>query len=119
MMNDIMEYTKNENFKYLLIKASHGNYYGFNLRVEIKRIYAMMIVSPDEPDNFMVVGLKVAKKLPTWVHNAYSWIVYINGKEEKEEDENEEEEEDDKEEEEEKEVEEKDKEKEEKEEEDE
>jgi hypothetical protein len=40
MMNDIMEYTKNENFKYLVIEASHGNYYGFNLKVKKKRTYA-------------------------------------------------------------------------------
>jgi hypothetical protein len=40
MMNDIMEYTKNENFKYLLIEASHGNYYGFNLKVKKERTYA-------------------------------------------------------------------------------
>ncbi len=56
MMNDIIEYTKNENFKYLVIKASHGNYYGFNLRVKMERTYAMKIVSLDEPDDFMVVG---------------------------------------------------------------
>jgi hypothetical protein len=64
MMNDIMEYTKNENSKYLVIKTSHGNYYGFNLRVKMERTYAMKIVSPNEPDDFMVVGWKVAKKLP-------------------------------------------------------
>ncbi len=40
MMNDMMEYTKNENFKYLVIKASHGNYYGFNLKVKKERTYA-------------------------------------------------------------------------------
>jgi hypothetical protein len=40
MMNDIMEYTKNENFKYLLIEASHGNYYGFNLKVKKECTYA-------------------------------------------------------------------------------
>jgi hypothetical protein len=40
-MNDIMEYTKNENFKYLVIEASHGNYYGFNLKVKKERTYAM------------------------------------------------------------------------------
>ncbi len=40
-MNDIMEYTKNENFKYLVIKASHGNYYGFNLKAKKERNYAM------------------------------------------------------------------------------
>ncbi len=35
-----MEYTKNENFKYLVIKASHGNYYGFNLKVKKECTYA-------------------------------------------------------------------------------
>jgi hypothetical protein len=39
-MNDIMEYTKNENFKYLVIKASHGNYYRLNLKVKKERTYA-------------------------------------------------------------------------------
>jgi hypothetical protein len=52
MMNDIMEHPKNENFKYLVIKASHGNYYGFNLKVKTERAYATKIVSPDEPDDF-------------------------------------------------------------------
>ncbi len=36
-----MEYTKNDNFKYLVIKASHGNYYRFNLKVKMERTYAM------------------------------------------------------------------------------
>jgi hypothetical protein len=40
MMNDIIEYTKNENVKYLVIKASHGNYYQFNLKVKKERTYA-------------------------------------------------------------------------------
>ena len=33
-MHDIIEYTKNENVKYLVIEASHGDYYGFNLKVK-------------------------------------------------------------------------------------
>ncbi len=33
-MRDIMDYTKKENFKYLVIEASHGDYYGFNVKVE-------------------------------------------------------------------------------------
>jgi hypothetical protein len=78
MMNDIMEYAKNENFRYLVIEASHSDYYGFNLKVKIERAYAMKIVSPDEPDNFMVVGWTVAKNSPRWVCNADSWIDFIN-----------------------------------------
>ncbi len=55
-MNNIMEYTENENFKYLIIEAPHGAYYGFNLRVKMEQTYAMKIVSPNEPEAFMVVG---------------------------------------------------------------
>jgi hypothetical protein len=79
MMHDIMEYMKSENFKYLIIKASHSDYYGFNLRAKMERTYVLTIVSPDESDNFMVIGWKVAKKLHKWVCNAKSWIVFING----------------------------------------
>ena len=68
-MHDIMEYMKSENFKYLIIKASHGDYYGFNLRVKMERTNVMLIMSPNKCDNFMVVGWKVAKKLPNWVRN--------------------------------------------------
>ena len=75
--HDIIEYTKSENFKYLVIKASHGNYYGFNIKVEKERAIAMRIVSPYEHDDFMVVGWKVAKKLPKWVHNVNSWIDFF------------------------------------------
>ncbi len=78
-MHDIMEYAKSESFKYLVIEASHGNYYGFNIKVKKEWAYAMKIVHPDECDNFMVVGWKVLKKLPKWVHNANSRIDFING----------------------------------------
>ena len=79
-MDDIREYTKNENFKYLVIEASHGDYYGFNLKVKKERAIAMKIVSPDEHDDFMIVGWKVSKTLPKWVRNANSWIDFNNGK---------------------------------------
>jgi hypothetical protein len=106
MMNNIIEYAKNKNLKYMVIKASHRNYYGFNLKVKTEHAYATKNVSPDEPDDFMAVGWKVAKKLPRWVCNSDSWIDFINGKEEEEKEEEEEVEEDDKEEEEEEEEEE-------------
>ena len=77
-MRDIMDYTENENFKYLVIEASHGNYYGFNLKVKKERTYAMNIVNPVEQINFMVVGWKVLKTLPKWIHNANSWVVFID-----------------------------------------
>ncbi len=51
-MRDIMDYTKNENFKYLVIKASHGNYYGFNLKVKKERTFVMKIVNPVEQNKY-------------------------------------------------------------------
>ncbi len=63
-MNDIMKNMKNENFTYLVIKASYGNYYGFNLKIKTERAYATKTVNPDEPDDFMVVDWKVAKTHP-------------------------------------------------------
>ena len=77
-MRDIIDYTKNENFKNLVIKASHGDYYGFNLKVKKERTYAMKIVNPVEQNNFMVVGWKVSKTLPKWIHNSNSWVVFID-----------------------------------------
>jgi len=79
--HDIIEYAKSENFKYLVIEASNGDFYGFNIKVEKERAIAMRIVSPDEHDYFMVVDWKVAKKIPKWVHNAHSWIDFFNIKE--------------------------------------
>ncbi len=76
-----MEYKENKNFNYLVIESSHGEYYGFNLKVKKECSYATKIVSPDEQDEFMVVGLKVVKKLPKWICCANSWIDFISGKE--------------------------------------
>ena len=73
-MDDIMQYSKNENFKYFVIEASHGDYYGFNTKVKKEREIAENIVS--EYDDFMVKGWKVSKKLPKWVENTNSWISF-------------------------------------------
>ncbi len=79
-----MEYKENKIFNYFVIESSHGEYYGFNLKVKKELSYATKIVSPDERDDFMVVKWKVAKKLPEWICNANSWIDFINGKEDNE-----------------------------------
>ncbi len=58
-----MEYGKND---FLVIKASHGNYYGFNLKVKMERAYVTKIVSPNESDNFRYIGTVLTKiKKPT------------------------------------------------------
>ena len=77
-MHDIMQYSKSKNFKYLVIEASHGDYYGFNTKVKKEREIATKIVS--EYDDFMVKGWKVSKTLPKWVHNAKNWTSFSNGK---------------------------------------
>ncbi len=75
-----MEYKEDENFHYLVIKSCLGIYYGFNLNIKKERSYATNIVSPDQQDDFMVVGWKVAKKRPKWIRNADSWIDFISQK---------------------------------------
>jgi hypothetical protein len=75
-MHDIMQYSKNENFKYLVIEASHGDYYGFNTKVKKEREIATKIVT--EYDDFMVKGWKVAKKLPVWVLTLITGWSYIS-----------------------------------------
>ncbi len=79
-MHDIVEYARNKNYKYLVIEASYGTYYGFNIKVKKEGAIAMKVVSPDEHDNFMTVGWKVSNKLIKWVLNTDSWINF-NGKE--------------------------------------
>jgi hypothetical protein len=80
MINDTMEYKEDENFNYLVIKSCHGEYYGFNLNIKKECSYATMIVCPDEHNDFMVLGWKVAKKRPKWIRNADSWIDFISWK---------------------------------------
>ena len=43
-----------------------------------KRTYSMNIVNPVEQKNRMVVGWKVSKTLPKWIHNTNSWVDFIN-----------------------------------------
>jgi hypothetical protein len=73
-----MQYSKSENYRYLVIEASHGEHYGFNTRVKRELEIAMNIVS--DYDDFMVKGWKVSKKLPDWVTTADSWNAFVKGK---------------------------------------
>ncbi len=75
-MHDITQYSRSENFKYLVIEASHGDYYGFN--TSVKKEYEMAMNIVNDKDDFMVKGWKVSKKFPEWVKNAASWNAFIN-----------------------------------------
>ena len=69
-----MKNASDDNYKYLVIKASFGEFFGFNLKIKKEHAIAMKIMSPDEHDDFMIVGWKISKTLPKWVRNAKSWI---------------------------------------------
>jgi hypothetical protein len=51
--------------KYLIIKHSSGNYFGIYLHESNECTSAISIVQDKE--EFMVMGWKVAKVIPTWV----------------------------------------------------
>jgi hypothetical protein len=62
---DIIKFTVEDEMKYLIVEHSSGKYFGFNLRESNKRTSAISIVQ--EKDEFMVMGWKVAKVIPSWV----------------------------------------------------
>ncbi len=62
---DIIKFTEEDEMKYLIIKHSSGNYFGFNLHESNERTSTISIVQDKE--EFMVMGWKVAKVIPTWV----------------------------------------------------
>ncbi len=57
--------------KYLIVEHSSGKYFGFNLCESNKRTSAISIVQ--DKDEFMVMGWKVAKVIPTWILGFVDW----------------------------------------------
>jgi hypothetical protein len=55
---NIIKFTEEDEMKYLIIKHSSGNYFGFNLHESNKRTSAISIVQDKE--EFMVTRWKVA-----------------------------------------------------------
>jgi hypothetical protein len=68
---DVIKFTEEDEMKYLIIKHSSGNYFGFNLHESNERTSAISIVQDKE--EFMVMGWKVAKVIPTWVLGFVDW----------------------------------------------
>ncbi len=60
---DITKFTEEDEMKYLVVEHSSGKYFGFNLRESNERTSAISIVQ--DKDEFMVMGWKVAKVIPT------------------------------------------------------
>jgi hypothetical protein len=57
--------------KYFIVEHSSGKYFGFNLCESNELTSAISIVQ--DKDEFMVMGWKVAKVIPTWVLGFVDW----------------------------------------------
>jgi hypothetical protein len=68
---DIIKFTEEDEMKYLIIEHSSGEYFGFNLCESNECTSAISIVQ--DKDEFMVMGWKVAKVIPTWVLGFVEW----------------------------------------------
>jgi hypothetical protein len=68
---NITKFTEEDEMKYLIMEHSSGNYFGFNLHESNKRTSVISIVQDKE--EFMVMGWKVAKPIPTWVLGFVDW----------------------------------------------
>jgi hypothetical protein len=68
---DIIKFTEEDEMKYLIIEHSSGNYFGFNLHESNERTSPISIVQDKE--EFLVMGWKVAKVIPTWVLGFVDW----------------------------------------------
>jgi hypothetical protein len=66
-LEELIKFTVDENFSYLVIEASDGKFYRFDLRNKNERVKAEYIVSDED---WFVVSWKVSRKLPPWVLNA-------------------------------------------------
>jgi hypothetical protein len=62
---NIIKFPEEDEMKYLIVEHSSGKYFGFNLRESNKHTSTISIVQ--DKDEFMVMGWKVAKFIPTWV----------------------------------------------------
>ncbi len=68
---NIIKFTEEDEIKYLIVEHSSGKYFGFNLRESNERTSTISIVQ--DKDEFMVMGWKVAKVIPTWVLGFVDW----------------------------------------------
>ena len=67
----IIKFTDEDEMKYLIVEHSSGKYFGFKLCKSNERSIAFSIVQ--DKDEFMVMGWKVAKVIPTWVLSFVDW----------------------------------------------
>jgi hypothetical protein len=68
---DIIKLTEEDEMKYLIVEHSSGKYFGFNL-CESNECTSVISIVQDK-DEFMVMGWKVAKVIPTWILGLVDW----------------------------------------------
>ncbi len=68
---NIIKFAEEDEMKYLIVEHSSGKYFGFILRESDEGTSAISIVQ--DKDEFMVMGWKVAKVIPTWVLGFVDW----------------------------------------------
>jgi hypothetical protein len=69
-LEELIKFTVDDNFSYLVIEACNGKFYGFNLSNKNERVKSEYIISNED---WFVVGWKISRKLPPWVLNAKYW----------------------------------------------
>ena len=69
---DIIRFTREDKYKFLLVEYVTEAIYGFNLCVKVKQTAAINIVK-DKTD-FTVEGWKIGKEIPTWVLGYEDWV---------------------------------------------
>ncbi len=68
---DIIKFTEEDEIKYLFVEHSSGKKFGFNLRESDE--CSTTFSSVQDKDEFMVMGWKVAKVIPTWALGFVDW----------------------------------------------
>jgi hypothetical protein len=68
---DIIKFTEEDEMKHLIINHSSGNCFGCSLHESNERTSEISIVQDKE--EFMVMGWKVAKVIPTWRLGFVDW----------------------------------------------
>ena len=69
---NIIRFTREDKYKFLIVEYVFSNIYGFNLGVKVEQTAAINIVK-DKTD-FTVEGWKIAKEIPTWVLGYDDWV---------------------------------------------
>lgn len=75
-VEQINEFIEEDNMKYIIFEYSGEKYYAFNLLDGVEYATAISIIQ--DKFEFMVMGWKVARVIPTWVLGCFDWNAFMN-----------------------------------------